>query len=257
MQKKRKPRVNYGALFALPVIAVFIWAFIEGGPDQNPWRLLLPFLAVVVLMGASGVVAAQSRTKMLQRLCGELGLQFTADGPTLDPGQLGGLTSFQGIDNPRAENVMSGRLAGAEALVFDHSYRTRQINPGSSISVSETMALFRFPGGAFPRFELSREGFLKDGYQDIDFASHALFSKRFQLRGDDESAVRKLFDGRVLEFFESRSDDFKETIEGGGEYLVVYRSGRIVSAGKLKAFIEEAIAVASALGSATTASRTV
>lgn len=112
------------------------------------------------------------------------------------------------------------------------------------------VAVFRFRGRALPVFELSVEGFLKAGGQDLDFASHPAFSKRFRLRGDDETAVRNLFNPRVLDFFESLRDDFGQTIEGAGEYVVVYRSARRVKPEAVKAFVEEATAIAAALVSA-------
>ncbi len=304
MEKRQTPALNRGALLALPVILVFLWAVFEGGMDQNPWRLLLPFLAIVVLMIAGAILGAKRRMKTLRRVSGELGLEFATVGDEnsmraifdpsdfevekaelkqlmtemraplavqqavsdrvapsrsrygLEQSGLRRLTLFQNVDQPRARNVMAGPLAGAEALVFDYTYDTRRIDPGTSSSVSQTVAVFRFRGRAFPVFELSAEGFLKAGGQDLDFASHPTFSKRFRLRGDDETAVRNLFDPCVLNFFESLRDDFGQTIEGDGEYVVVYRSGRKIKPEAVKAFVDEVTVVASALGSATRFRRT-
>ena len=299
MEKRESPVLNRGALLAVPVILVFLWAFFEGGMDQNPRRLLLPFLAVVVLMAAGAILGARRRMKTLRRVSGELGLEFAAVGDEnsmrsiFDPGDvevekaqlqqlitetgappavrqamsdrfassrsrsglersaLRRLTLFQNVDDTRARNVMAGPLAGAEALVFDYTYNTRRIDPEkSSSSVSQTVAVFRFRGRALPVFELSVAGFLKPGGQDLDFASHPLFSKRFRLRGDDETAVRNLFDPRVLDFFERLREDFNQTIESAGEYVVVYRGARRVKPEAVKAFVEEATAVAAALTSA-------
>jgi hypothetical protein len=298
MEKTQRPVLNRGALVALPVIAIFLWAFFAGGLDQNPWRLLPPFLVVVVLIAAAAVLGARRRMKTLQRVSQELGLQFAEEGdrtsmqavfdssdidaavpelqremmkmgappaiqqalmakmasaksaPGLEQSGLRRLTPFQDVDRPRARNVMAGSLGGADALAFDYTYDTRQLNPGKSISVSQTVAVFRFRGRAIPTFELSPEGFLKEGGQDLDFASHPVFSKRFRLRGDDETAVRSLFNPRVLSFFERLRDDFRETVEGNGEYVIVYRSNRSLKPEAVHAFVKEATTVASTLASA-------
>ena len=39
---------------------------------------------------------------------------------------------------------------------------------------------------------------------DINFSSHLEFSRKYQLGGEDETAVRQLFHPEVLEFFESQ-----------------------------------------------------
>ena len=299
MQKKHRPLLNTGALLGGAVVLVFLWAFLGGGMDQNPWRLLPPFLAVVVLGVAVIVLRAKRRIKTLQRVAGELGLVFNRKGDessmaaTFDPieiadekaaleklmselgahslevrkmvsdqfvktrssrgleqSELRRLTLFQGVDHPRATNVMAGRLAETEAIVFDYGYYTRQIDPSSSTRVSQTVAAFRFRGTAFPAFELSREGLLPSTGQDLDFVSHPTFSKRFQLRGDDESALREFFNVDLLHFFEGLDQNFDQTVEGGGECIVVYHHGRLIRPEAIKDFVQQASAIASALARA-------
>ena len=179
--------------------------------------------------------------------------------PGLKQNALAGLTLFQEVDDKRMHNVMSGRLAGAEAAVFDYTYSTRRTRlemsrPGpkpSSTSASQTVAVFRFRDRQLPLFELSREGkILKAERHDIDFPSHPGFSQRFHLRGDDESAIRNLFDGGVLGFFEQLPDDFNQIVEAAGDCIAVYRPGRVVNPEAVKSFVEQASAIASTLGSA-------
>ena len=177
--------------------------------------------------------------------------------PGLKQNALGGLTLFQHVDHPRMHNVMSGRLAGADAAVFDYTYTTRrtslqmstQDGKPTSSSTSQTVAVFRFRDRKLPVFELSREGkILKPEGRDIDFPSHPAFSQRFHLRGDDENAIRQFFDGGVLGFFEQLPDDFNQIVEASGECVAVFRPGRVINPEGVKSFVEQASAIASTLG---------
>ncbi len=51
------------------------------------------------------------------------------------------------------------------------------------------------------------------GYQDIDFDSHPEFSKRYLLKGENESEVRSTFSADTLAFYES---DQKLSTEDAG-----------------------------------------
>ena len=80
---------------------------------------------------------------------------------------------------------------------------------------------------------------------DIDFADHWEFSKRFQLRGDDEEAIRALFTDDLLGFFEAYG---KVSVEADGQWMVVYRSGKRRSAEEIPQFLEQALEVCNRLG---------
>ncbi len=42
------------------------------------------------------------------------------------------------------------------------------------------------------------------GYKDIDFDTHPNFSKNYLLNGEDENAIRNVFNEGVLYFFENK-----------------------------------------------------
>lgn len=79
-----------------------------------------------------------------------------------------------------------------------------------------------------PHFILEKEGFLDkifdrvmalSGYKDIDFKLYTNFSKRFLLKGENESEVRKFFNSDLIEFLE-KSDTYH--IESNGEALLIF-----------------------------------
>ena len=309
--KRQKAAFNKGALYALPMfLLLFLWLFFYGDrlPQIPVWVVGIGVGAVVTLLITLLMFLGGRRTKALQRVAGELGLEFSREGneaslgaifnpadPEADQrafeaaiGELGPapppevmtmltasfararaqrglqqsvlrrLTLFKDIEHPRASNVLAGQRGGGEILVFDYSYHTprRPSSSSDSYSVEQTVAAFRFRGRAFPAFEVSRRGIIAKvaaiaGAHGITFDSHPEFSKHFQLRGDDETAVRMLFTPAVRELFERLGDDFDQTVEGANECIVVYRSNHVVKPGEIDAFVSKATEVASLLSGAT------
>ena len=82
--------------------------------------------------------------------------------------------------------------------------------------------------------------------QELDFPANPELSGRFRLRSEDANAVRGLFNPAVLDAFEQLGDDFRQTVEGAGDCIVVYSPGRTFDAAGIKAFVKEATTVASA-----------
>lgn len=72
--------------------------------------------------------------------------------------------------------------------------------------------------------------FLMFGYQDIDFDTHPVFSKKYLLRGAEEDSIRERFTGDVLNHLEQTKG---LSLEGYGELLVMYRKGKRIPASGL------------------------
>ncbi len=91
-------------------------------------------------------------------------------------------------------------------------------------------------------FHLFSQGHAKKiqvfGLQDIDFDTHPDFSKRYLLKGDDESEIRKLFRLDTLSFYESHG---KLSTEAAGHQLIHYHANRRVPPEKLSEFIREGV----------------
>jgi hypothetical protein len=91
-----------------------------------------------------------------------------------------------------------------------------------------------------PVFTLDREGLLERlyalaGYKDIDIESHADFSKRFYLRGENESAIRTLFTDELVLFFESNAYYHIESSKNG---ILIFSKERIASIKEIKALLD-------------------
>ena len=105
--------------------------------------------------------------------------------------------------------------------------------------VRSTMLFIKTPK-TLPAFTLDREGLLERlyvlaGYKDIDIKNHADFSKRFYLRGENENAIRSLFNDELVRFFESNAYYHIESSKSG---VLIFSKERVASIKEIKALLD-------------------
>ena len=93
------------------------------------------------------------------------------------------------------------------------------------------------------RFALQPQGFWKSNFSwvgegDINFDSHPKFFANYLLRGDDENAIRELFNDDVLKFYEEHSGLYTECSENK---LHFYRDGIREEPENIQAFLQLAL----------------
>ena len=91
-----------------------------------------------------------------------------------------------------------------------------------------------------PEFTLDREGFLEKvyafaGFKDIPIQEHSDFNKRFYLLGEDEVAIKTLFNNDIIHFFESNP---YYHIESNGNSLLIFSKERLASIKEVKALFD-------------------
>jgi len=91
-----------------------------------------------------------------------------------------------------------------------------------------------------PEFTLDREGFLEKvyafaGFMDIPIQEHSDFNKRFYLLGEDEAAIKTLFNGDIIHFFESNP---YYHVESNGTCLLVFSKERLASIKEVKGLFD-------------------
>lgn len=143
----------------------------------------------------------------------------------------------------KCRNVYTLASDGLRQLLFEYSFLE---NTGKSTHrVRQTVLAMRreAPGEEpWPAFELRPEKFGDKvasafGKGDIDFDHRPDFSRKMLLRGEDEPAIRRLFDATRMRFFEQNAG---WSVESDGEWLVVYRARRESRPDELDAFVTEA-----------------
>jgi len=132
-------------------------------------------------------------------------------------------------------NYQNNQLTSVENnfSFFDLSY-----SEGAFISKEDLSASFFLIDlkEKIPSFILDKERFLGSlserlRYHDLDFKAHPDFSNRFFLSGSDQLAVRSLFKGSLIAFFE-RSAEFY--IESRRSQLLIKRKDRLLSIEEIK-----------------------
>lgn len=127
---------------------------------------------------------------------------------------------FSAGRNGRVKNIMTGNVEDLEVYIFDYQYTTG--SGKNRTTTRQTVFAIRKEGLRLPHFSLHPENFLhrfisKFGFQDIDFDDFPVFSEKYLLRGEDESAIRNTFTSDILSFYEN---DFSGITEGNGDFLI-------------------------------------
>jgi len=203
--------------------------------DDYMWLVWLGIIAVGL---GVGWYLQRKRREELGQAAAQMGFSFDAEAASL-----GGETFLELPllkRNSGLSNALRGSASTGEAAVLDV-----RVGHGKH-SYTQTVACLRLAGKRLPAFELRPEHFGHKiagafGYQDIDFEMNPGFSKSYLLRGPEEPAVRALFQGAALQFFESEKG---WSVEGAGDWLAVYRQGKTVKPRDLAGFLQDATRIA-------------
>ena len=195
------------------------------------WIALFSILFIFLIIGVVVVVVVYSwqkekeRTRVWQAAAAQLGWSFVARPPLNMIAGLERFALFNSGQGKRITNFMYGEASGIKAAVFDYAYTT---GSGKNRQTHYQSVVYLEPGNlSLPYFSLRPENFLLKiftafGYQDIDFGQRPEFSRQYILRGQDEQAIRRTFNDRLLAFYESYPGT---STDGGGNQLFIYRGG--------------------------------
>ncbi len=217
------------------------------------WGGIAVVIVVVIVIGKQ---MDKKRTAALMQLSMEMGFHYEHNGEPLDPGAKLAMPLFQHGHSRASHHLLRGSAAGTDAVLFDYTYT---VGSGKNQQTyNQTVAGYRFAATA-PIFQLSPEGFFqklgqKFGYQDIDFDTNPDFSKRYLLRGPEESAIRAFFNPGILGYFESLDRKNKWHVESGGGWIIFYVSSKKRKPEEMRAYLDETSQMYAAIKSNTSSS---
>jgi hypothetical protein len=211
-------------------------------------------VGVVALVGGLiyvGLQMEKKRTEAMQLVCQAMGFAFEETGDLDRLRGFGDLPLFDRGHSKRARNVMTGRTADREVLLFDYRYTTG--SGKNSHTWSQTVALYPNGASGLPDLDLTPENVFHKigqvfGYQDIDFDQSPDFSNHYLLRGNDEAAIRSAFPSDALAFF-GQQHGWHVEVRGG--HVAVYRSGKLCKPPEAPAYLADTLRVLMALHPAT------
>ena len=207
---------------------------------------------LLVLVGAAGVGAViflnhrsqKKRAEAMERIAGELKLVFTPEGDETVMSEHSALHLFLQGRSKKIRNLIRGTVRDLNVSIFDYQYTT---GAGKHQHTwSQTVISLQPQGRNLPAFTMRPENVFHKlgsmmGYQDIDFESNPVFSKKYLLRGPDDAAIRSVFTSRVLMFFESEPG---LCVEADGRKLIVYRHSARAKPEVLRESVEKGIQIA-------------
>ena len=211
--------------------------------SMNSLAPLLPLLFLVVIAGLAIAILVynrrreRERTQQLQLVASQIGWNFAATAPLNMIAGLERFALFNQGHNKEIRNFMYGETSGTKAAVFDYLYI---VGYGKNRQTHYQSVVYLEPGNlSLPYFSLRPENFLHRiisafGYQDIDFGQRPEFSRRYILRGQDEPAIRQVFNDRVLSFYEA----YPETCtDGGANQLFLFRSNYRIQPQEIQSYV--------------------
>lgn len=211
------------------------------------------FVLAVALIGFSGSIfrvlheirvwlGASKRTEQLKEIAKEFGISFVPKRTDCPPTVMQ-FRLFQKGDFEAIGDMLQGKSGDAKLAVFDYHYSVTTSGGESSSTkhYRQSVLYMHAPSLELPGFTLVPERLTHKvgsavGYQDIDFGSHPIFSKKYLLQGRDEPAIRALFYGEVANFFETQS---KVSVECLGDSFIVYRKGKRMEPESVREFIND------------------
>jgi len=195
----------------------------------------------LVVLGPVGFLlqlAARKRLVKVQRVAVQMGFSFFPTTAGLADTAFLALPVFFERFYSSVDEVMQGRLLEADVILCRH-YNSR--DPETEIRY-QTVACFRSPKERpIPSFVLRPQtlwGLVAAAWRDdISFASHPKFSAAYRMRGEDETAIRALFQPPLLDYFQQ--DQRWWCVESGHGWVAVYRPGDDVAIHNLPTFLEQ------------------
>ena len=185
----------------------------------------------------------KKRTEQFALISAELKLNFFPKGSTSLFERLKPFHLFSKGRSRKIKNLMEGEANKVELAIFDYQYTT---HGGQHPQTHRQSLLFiHSPKLYLPDFSLRPENVFHKiggsfGYKDIDFETHPIFSKSYLLRGENEAAIRGLFNNELLNFIQSQQ---KICIEGSGDKIIFYRHKSRVKPEEVESFMEEGFQV--------------
>lgn len=213
--------------------------------DVVPLLMLGGFAAGAITFITISVLQQKKRRGALVQVADNLGMQFSYEKERPERFGFGNMKLFSRGRARLIRNRISGPMADASAMLFDYRFT---VGSGKNSSTHrQTVAAFQIPTADLPEFSCKPEHFFHKvanifGFDDIDFETDPAFSKAYHLSGTDEAAVRTLFNADTIELLKTQIDQHW-SIDGQGDWLIVYRAQKTIWPTDWPEFLLQATAI--------------
>jgi hypothetical protein len=211
---------------------------------DNLWPYILTFMVGSLIFS---YIYEKKRTEALELVARGLGFSFSKSGRETTKSKHESFELFSQGHSKKLRNELWGKDRNNIVSIFGYSYT--QGHGKNSTTYNQTVLSIKVSNLNFPKFELEPENTLHKigqvfGYQDIDFEAFPLFSKKYLLRGNDETKIRQLFTPKVIKYFEINQNIH---IEAQGNTLIFYKPSKRCKPDEIQAFYHDGNATLSNL----------
>lgn len=209
--------------------------------------IIVPSAVIAALVWAH--YAERKRTEEFQKLAGELGMSFSENLSDGDAGGFAAMPLAQRGHSRKHRNAMTADSGELRLVVFDYGFT---VGSGKNQKrCVQSVVMVTCPSEFFPAFSLSPESFFHRmadmlGFKDIDFDDDPEFSRRYLLKGPNETAIRELFTPDRRRAFLQWP---KLTIEAAGHSFIFFEARNRRKIQEVREFMERGFAVYSVLKS--------
>ena len=244
MDGNRTGRLFLNLAIAIGVVGLFFYLITSSQFSQEmiTWGLLILVLVLLVGGWVYNAWSGKKRRETLQQTAMELGYNFRPEAKDFSD-SLQNSSPF-GIfgkgRNRKAYNILRGQRRDAQVAVFDYRYTTG--GGRSSQTHYQTLVLFTLSEARLTPFNLKPRGFFdkiaaRFGRREVRLEVTPEFSRRYQVTGDDEWAIRRVFSTAVVALLEQQGN---LCCEASADQLLVYRPDKRVKPEDLRTFIDSA-----------------
>lgn len=201
---------------------------------------LWPYILILVVGSLIfSYVYEKKRTEALELIAKNLGYSFSKSGRETTKSTHENFALFSKGHSRKLKNEIWGNNKDNKVSIFGYSYSQR--NGENSSTYKQTVLSIEDNKLNLPQFELEPENTFHKigqvfGYQDIDFESFPIFSKKYLLRGCDEMRIRELFTPEVIKYFEKNQNLH---IEAQGNTVIFYKPSKRCNPDEIKKFYQE------------------
>ena len=218
------------------------------------WAHLTPFfipiamVSVFLIVNGIFLIARKSerdRPKWMKAAALELKFNFQKKGKIPPPSTYGSFCLFRRGENRKLVNCIEGTVTGIDAALFDYTFTLKSGKSSKEFKeLRQTVVIFHLGKKKLPRFEIvpfytKKMLPITPDFKDITDQNISLKLKSSRLRAKNPKEVLNLFDFELCRFFDHHPGSI---VEGGGNWLAVYKVDRRVSPSEIESFVQDAAA---------------
>ena len=199
------------------------------------YQIILIIFGAFIAFGFFCWLHEKRRTNAIKKLSESLNFSYLENGSEKLIADFKKLYQLPSTSNLSASDILIGSINGIKVTILEilMSYKERNVQQTVILFETDKIDLPSFiciPEKSILKFSLSILG-----YNDINYDSNPKFSKSYLLSGPQQNEVRKVFNSKVLKYFENNKNLY---VMGNNNKLMIYQSKKRIPVKNIKSYME-------------------